>query len=234
MAGNYASLITQRQPHGALRLAGFSAGGLFALATAAELEQRGRTVSLVGMIDTPVAVLDPDYPRELVLKNLIAECYDHLTSTLSSSLPHESACLSDSIMELAKRTAAAKEEAVRVHLVMDWMFKHGVTMDKRPDSASCRFVTVFIRHAALISAVKLETLAAPVWLWRGSASWLTSLPLVPDIYGRITRGNISEELLDGRHFELMQSPLVKTLAARLACVLAETEELRPAESTVMI
>lgn len=232
MARNYASLISQLQPYGAVRLAGFSAGGFFALATAAELEQRGRTVSLVGMIDTPVAVLDSNYPRELVLKNLIAECYEHLTGALSLSLLQESTRLSDSIMELAKRTAAAAEEAVRVHLVMDWMAEHGLSIDKRPDSASRRFVAIFIRHASLVNASRLKTLAAPVWHWRGASSWLTSLPLAPGIQGRITLGTFSDEVLDGRHFELMHSPVVKILAARLACVLAETGKFRTAGSVI--
>ena len=39
MARDYAQLIHERQPEGALRLTGFSAGGFYALATARELEK---------------------------------------------------------------------------------------------------------------------------------------------------------------------------------------------------
>jgi thioesterase domain-containing protein len=232
MARNYASLITQQQPDGALRLAGFSAGGLFALATAGELERRGRTVSFVGMIDTPVGVFCPDYPRELVLKNLFAEFYDHLSGEPALPQRREPGDLSDSMMELARKTATAKEEAVRLRLVMDWLVKHGVHVGNGTDSVSKKFFELFIRHANLISTGRLETVIAPVWLWRGAASFLPRLPIARETWGRITRGKFAEEILDGGHFELMHRPLVKTLAARLAGVLAETEEARVPETVL--
>lgn len=230
MARNYASLITKRQPDGALRLAGFSAGGLFALATAGELERRGRTVSFVGMIDTPVGVFCPDYPRELVLKNLFAEFYDHLSGEPALLQRRETGDLLDSMMELARKTATAKEEAARLHLVMDWLVKHGVHVDNGAESVSKKFFELFIRHASLISTGRLETVIAPVWLWRGAASFLPTSPIARETWGRITRGKFAEEILDGGHFELMHRPLVKTLAARLARVLAETEEAHVPET----
>jgi thioesterase domain-containing protein/acyl carrier protein len=224
MARNYASLITRQQPDGALRLAGFSAGGLFALATAGELERRGREVSLVGMIDTPVAVFSADYPRELVLKNLIAEFYDYFRGEPAASPRHETRDLSDSMLELARETARAKEEAARLQLVMDWLVKHGVDVGNGAGSVSRKYFELFIRHANLVSTGKPEPVIAPVWLWRGAASFFLSLPTAGETYGRITRGKFTEEIIEGRHFELMHPPLVKTLAARLAEALAEMEE----------
>ena len=60
-------------------------------------------------------------------------------------------------------------------------------------------------------------------------SRLTSLPTPPEICERITRGGFAEQLLDGRHFELMHPPLVKLLAARFAAALVETEGARAIE-----
>jgi acyl transferase domain-containing protein/NADPH:quinone reductase-like Zn-dependent oxidoreductase/thioesterase domain-containing protein/NAD(P)-dependent dehydrogenase (short-subunit alcohol dehydrogenase family)/acyl carrier protein len=231
MARNYASLVAEQQPDGTLRLAGFSAGGLFALATAVELERRGRVVSLVGMIDTPVAVFSPDYPRELVLKNLIAEFYDHFRGEAAPSRRKETRDVSDSMMELAKATAEAKEEATRSQLVMNWLAKLGVGTDNGAKSVSKKFVDLFIRHAHLITSEKPETVAATVWLWRGAASFF---PILPDAKGtcrRITRGRFAEEILDGRHFDLMRPPVVKTLAARLGRVLVETDDAQVPEAT---
>jgi acyl transferase domain-containing protein/thioesterase domain-containing protein/acyl carrier protein len=224
MARNYASLITQQVPDGAVRLAGFSAGGLFAVATAGELERRGREVSLVGMIDTPVAVFDAGYPRELVLKNLIAEFYDYFRGDAAGSRRRETRDLSDSMMELATETATVKEEAERVRLVMDWLAKHGVDVGNAAGSVSRKYFELFIRHANLVSTEKLEKVNAPVWFWRGAASFFPSLPMASEAYDRITSGKFSEEILDGKHFELMHPPLVKTLAARLAGALAKMEE----------
>jgi thioesterase domain-containing protein/NAD(P)-dependent dehydrogenase (short-subunit alcohol dehydrogenase family)/acyl carrier protein len=232
MANNYAGLITQQQPDGALRLAGFSVGGLFALATAGILERRGRKVSFVGMIDAPVAVLDPNCPRELVLKNLIEEMYDYFTGEQVLFQPRETGDLSVLMMELAEQTAAAKDEDAQSHLVMDWLTKRGVDMVNSADSGIKKFFDLFIRHANLIGAAKLGTVVAPVWLWRARASHLTSVPIASDICARITRGCFAEEVLDGRHFELMHPPLVERLAARLVGALAETEKVRETEPAI--
>ncbi len=86
---DYAGLIARRFPDGELRLAGFSVGGLFALATAAELERLGRQVSLVGLIDSPVSVLDPGTPREVILKNLIVELHDYFAIELGLFKPEK-------------------------------------------------------------------------------------------------------------------------------------------------
>jgi thioesterase domain-containing protein/acyl carrier protein len=229
LARDYAGLIAQQQPGGALRLAGFSVGGLFALATAGELERRGRNISLVGMIDTPMAVLDPNFPRELVLKNLIAEMYDYFTGELALFEPRTTGDLSGSMMELAEKTAAAKDETAQLRLVMDWLAERGLEVDNGEDSGVEKFFEVFNRHANLVRTVELETVAAPVRLWRAGASRLTSLPTALEICGRITRGGFTEQLLEGRHFELMHPPRVKILAARIAAALAETESVRAIE-----
>ena len=66
----------------------------------------------------------PDYPRELVLKNLFAEFYDHLSGEPALPQRRETGDLSDSMMELAIKTATAKEEAARLRLVLDLSLIH--------------------------------------------------------------------------------------------------------------
>jgi NADPH:quinone reductase-like Zn-dependent oxidoreductase/thioesterase domain-containing protein/acyl carrier protein len=229
MARDYAGLITRQQPDGALRLAGFSVGGLFALAAAGELERRGRTVSLVGMIDSPLSVLEPNCPREVALNNLIVEMYDYFTGELALFQLRETGDLSGSITELAKKIILAADEAAQLKLELDWLAERGLNMDDGADSGVKTFFEVFNRHANLVRTLKLETVAAPVRLWRAGASRLTNLPTVPEIYGRITRGGFAEEILDGRHFELMHPPLVSILAAGFAAALAETDPVRAGE-----
>jgi thioesterase domain-containing protein len=231
MARDYAGLIAQQQPDGALRLAGFSVGGLFALAAAGELERRGRTVSLVGMIDSPLTVLDPHCPRETALNNLIAEMYDYFTGELALFQLRETGDLAGSIMELAKKILMA-DEAAQLKLELDWLAERGLDVDTGANSGAKKFFEVFNRHANLVHTVKLETVAAPVRLWRAGSSRLTSLPAAPDICGRITRGRFAEEILDGGHFELMHPPLVKILAAGFAAALAETDPVRAGELLV--
>jgi thioesterase domain-containing protein len=225
MARNYAEIITCKQPNGGLQLAGFSAGGVFALATASELERRGRSVSLVGLIETPVAVLDPACPREIVLRNLIAEVYDHFTGESGLYYQRETGSLSDSMMDIAKRVVANADEAAQLSLVLNWLSSHGVAVDSDIDSSRKRYFEIFIRHANLIDITNFEPLNAPVWYWRAGASRLTNSPITQSIRERITHGGFTEEIVDGRHFEVMHLPLVKTLAARMANALQVTEKI---------
>jgi thioesterase domain-containing protein len=46
---------------------------------------------------------------------------------------------------------------------------------------------------------------------------------VPDVSRWITQGRFTEEVLEGRHFELMHPPRVNVLAARLAGAMAAEE-----------
>ena len=52
MAFEYADLINDNQPMGDIRLLGFSLGGFLASLMAVELQQLGRTVSFLGLIDS--------------------------------------------------------------------------------------------------------------------------------------------------------------------------------------
>jgi len=233
MARHYADLIANHQPDGEIRIAGFSAGGLFALATAGSLESRDRKVSFIGMIETPVSILDPEYPRELILQELVVEVFDHLAGETGLSL-RETGDLSGAILELSSKLAAAKDEPTRLNLVMDWSMRQGVKTGAGADSAMKKFFTVFIRHLHLVEAAKLEPVLAPVYLWLAGASGLTNAPFVPDGSRCITRGRLTREVLDGRHFELMHPPRVKVLAALLAGAMAKEEGSRMVQSSIVM
>jgi len=176
-----------------------------------------------------LSALDPSCPSELTLKNLIAEIYDHLTGEFALSTERNGSVLSNSMSELAKKILAETSAATRLDLVLLWLSTHGVAIDNGTDCNAKKFFEVFIHHATLIDTRSLSTLNAPVWLWRAGASWLTSIALTRSIRARVTRAEFIEGLVDGRHFEVMHSPRVRTLAALLADALATTEETRAAE-----
>jgi NADPH:quinone reductase-like Zn-dependent oxidoreductase/thioesterase domain-containing protein/acyl carrier protein len=229
MARHYADLIASHQPDGEIRIAGFSAGGLFALATAGSLERRDRLVSFIGMIETPVSILDPEYPRELILQELVAEVFDHFAGEMKLS-QRKTSDLSGAILELSSKLATAKDEETRLDLVMDWSERLGVESATGADSAIRKFFTAFIRHLHLVEAVQLAPVLAPVYLWLAGGSGLTNAPLAPEVSRWITRGTLTEEVVDGRHFELMHPPRVKVLAARLAAAMAQAEESRTVQA----
>jgi thioesterase domain-containing protein len=210
----------RQQPEGDVRLAGFSAGGIFALAAARELERRGRKVSLLCMIETPVAMLDPARTQVLVLKNLITEVYDHLSAAMPKPQQPRPSELSASIRKLAQRIMRTKSEAGYLQHVLDWLALRGLLVSSEVDPDTRRFFAAFVRHSILIEQAKIQPVLAPVCLYRAKESWLSATPVGAKLSARITRGEFQQKILEGRHFELMNSPLVNALAQSLEAALA--------------
>ncbi len=224
---DYAGIISRQVPKGELRLAGFSVGGLFALATAGELERMGRKVAFVGIIDAPVSILDPKFSRSEIVKNLFHELYDYFGGERMEIRDEKS--FARSLTALAKKATAEKDEAARLKLVTAWMTENGMNADDVADSGTRKFFELFNRHASLVQALKLHSVLAPVWHWRAGTSQLTAGATPQEMQDRITRGSFVEEVLAGRHYELMSLPAVKALAERMALVLAEPKSLRRPE-----
>ena len=68
LAGHYCEVISQIQPTGPYRVLGWSSGGLLALEIARQLQEQGKSVSFVGMVDSQI----PDSSRfDYTLDNLI-------------------------------------------------------------------------------------------------------------------------------------------------------------------
>jgi thioesterase domain-containing protein/NAD(P)-dependent dehydrogenase (short-subunit alcohol dehydrogenase family)/acyl carrier protein len=220
MAQDYAGMIMQQQPEGPIRLAGFSAGGIFALAAARELERSGRRVSLLCMIETPLTMLDPTRTRVSVLKSLITEVYDHLVAGLTSAHQPQPPDLSAPILSLAQRLVRTKSESARVQHVLDWLARRGLLASGDADSDTRRFFAAFVRHSILIEQTKIQPVLAPIYFCRAEGSGLSTLPVDPGAFAHITRGGLQQEALEGRHFELMTPPLVSALARKLETALA--------------
>jgi acyl transferase domain-containing protein/thioesterase domain-containing protein/acyl carrier protein len=219
MARNYAGMIMEQQPEGDIRIAGFSAGGIFALATARELERGKRKVSLLCMIETPVAMLDRTRTRLSILKSLITEVYDHLVSGLPTAHRPKPTGLAASILKLARRIVRTTSESARVQNVLDWLAMRGLLENGDADSETRTFFAAFVRHSILIEQAKVKAVDAPVCLYRAKESGLSSAPVNARLAAQITRGGFQQEVLEGRHFELMLPPLVRALARSLEAAL---------------
>ncbi len=228
MAQNYASLIVERQPEGPIRLAGFSAGGIFALATAGQLEGRGRSVAHLMLIESPLTILDHHVPRVAIMENLIHEMYDYVSAAMEPSSNGRNAQPATSPLEIARRILRANSEDARLHLVMEWLAKQGLAVPKSQDAETRRFFRAFIRHAQFIESAQTEPILAPVHSWRAIDSWLTSASITAALQSRITRGAFTQASVQGRHFELMDEPNVHTLAEQMNQLLQSTFAAEPA------
>jgi thioesterase domain-containing protein len=87
-----------------------------------------------------------------------------------------------------------------------------------------RFFAGFVRHSVLIEQLKVQAVRAPLFLCRAKESWLSASPVDPRFSARITRGGFQQEVLDGRHFELMHPPLVNALARSIEAALASAPQ----------
>jgi acyl transferase domain-containing protein/thioesterase domain-containing protein/acyl carrier protein len=219
MARNYADLIAAQQPKGPIRIAGFSAGGLFALATAGQLELRGRTVEQLLMIESPISMLDPHTSRISIMENLIHEVYDYVSAALLPSQKARNLHSARSPVDLAHRILRAKSEDAQLHLVMNWLNKLGLSAVNTHDDETRLFFRTFIRHAQIIENAQIEPIFASVHYWRANNSWLTAAPISKALSARVTHSDLHQATIDGRHFEIMDEPSVLTLAAQINALL---------------
>jgi acyl transferase domain-containing protein/thioesterase domain-containing protein/acyl carrier protein len=221
LARSYAGLIEARCPDGALRVAGFSLGGLLALAVAAELERSGRSVAWVGLIDAPVVVLDPGHSHAAVLRDLIVEVYEHLEAEAALTARSPVRALGQSAAALARRMLSSGSESEQVRLMIEWLTVQGLDVQRAEGPGVRRFFELFARHANMVRRWDIGPLNIPVRLWRAADSRLTRTTSDGDPIRRMTRGRCSEEVLAGRHFELLRAPWVRELALRLGTALTE-------------
>jgi thioesterase domain-containing protein/acyl carrier protein len=227
LARDYASLIIERQPSGPCHLAGFSVGGLFALATACELERRGRTVAFVGLIDTQLHLLDPDCPRESALQRQIIEMYSYFAAEMTLR-PLASPELSAQAAGLARKVLAATREE-QLQLTMNWLADQGLMFLNDSASIVKQYLSLFITHSKQANEIVLNPVGAPVWHWR-AADTQDDSSLPAPASGRFTSVGVFEETIEGGHYALMQRPGVAALATSMEAALqAATNPRMPSD-----
>jgi len=225
LARSYAEILAGFQREGPMRIAGFSAGSIFALATARELERRGRTVSFVGAIEAPFAALDPNCPRETILKSMILEIFDWLAGEHVGEQSGPADRLDESTLGLARSLLDASGEEEQLRMIPDWFAAHGVHLGEGKLGASA-LREVFrrvIRHTMLINQSKIEPVNAPVWSWQADRSEITHEGSSLDVRQNITSGSFTHAVVSGRHFDVMTQPFVGALASQFSAALANSE-----------
>jgi acyl transferase domain-containing protein/NADPH:quinone reductase-like Zn-dependent oxidoreductase/thioesterase domain-containing protein/NAD(P)-dependent dehydrogenase (short-subunit alcohol dehydrogenase family) len=233
LARSYAGIVVGLQPRGPIRIAGFSAGSIFAVATASELERRGRIVSFIGAIEAPFSALDPGCPRETVIKNMIVEIFDWMGGEKAGAQANAAKTLDWSALELARRLVAASSEDEKLSMIHDWLIAQGVDLDGNKSGPSNRqeIFRRIVRHTVLLDEVRIEAPNAPVWSWQADKSLLTVEGVSGGASQRVTRGALTHNVIGGRHFEVMTPPRVGVLAEQFAAALAQSEDRGTAAPT---
>ena len=226
LARSYAEIATTLQPQGPMRLAGFSAGGIFALAMTRELERQGRNVSFVGTIEAPFTVLDPDCPRDKVLKSLIKEIIDLIAGKQAIVQPSAKEDLDSATLDLARRLMAASSEEEQIRILSEWFADLGVNMgeEKMGASSSQELFRRMIRHTILLNRGKTETVDAPVWSWHAAQSQIAGNGDLSRLHQSITRNSFTHRQVSGKHFDVMSKSLVGPLAEQFIAALNHAEK----------
>jgi len=227
LARSYGRIVESLSPDGAIRIAGFSAGGIFALAVARELERSGRTVSFVGAIEAPFAALDPHRCPERILQGLVFEIVYAIAGDRLTGLGDWEVGLP----ELVRLLVSAPDEATQLNVISKWVAGLGIDLDEisRVRTGLTDSLRSFIRHARLLEKVKLEPVDAPVWSWQADASSLTLQAGDRPDARRITRGAFHHARIPGHHFEVMSRPAVGALSRDFAVAILRAE--RPPTSS---
>jgi acyl transferase domain-containing protein/NADPH:quinone reductase-like Zn-dependent oxidoreductase/thioesterase domain-containing protein/NAD(P)-dependent dehydrogenase (short-subunit alcohol dehydrogenase family)/acyl carrier protein len=219
---SYAQIIESQQPEGPVRVAGFSAGGIFALAVARELERANRKVSFVGVIDAPFGALLPKHPREIILQGLLLEIVDKIIG--EGTLQRLKADASS--LELATHLVAATSEDEQMTRISEWLAYLGIDLsDEKTVQAGVRAILRrFVRHSRLLSQIGIDPIDAPVWSWQADQSQISGgKGNGARIHQYITRGPFTQSIIAGRHFEVMNQPAVGPLANELGAALADSD-----------
>ncbi|WP_186032206.1 non-ribosomal peptide synthetase [Burkholderia gladioli] len=209
LARAQADTLQAAAPVGPYRLAGWSTGGLFALAVAACLEARGAVVSYVGLIDTharqPGRRVDDLEAVRIFVATLRGRAID----------ADEARQWDERLAREGMTTMALLQPAHRARLVeaVDAVF--GLTLDAAWAEGLMRYLAQMRRHLAMLDAYLPPALRAPVTQHLAAAGRAAGEPgsaRAREI-GSVTIA--MEHRVPGDHYSILAEPEVAALAARI-------------------
>jgi len=194
------------------------------LSVASELERRERTVSFVGSIEAPFAALDQTCSRERILHGLINEIVESVSDEHSSVRDQTEEEHREQTLELARELMDTHGVEQQLDAISAWLAKRGIALAKEQKGLSGlrEIFRRMIHHTHILSQGRIEPVKAPVWSWRADQSQITSHGELESLIPRITSGSFTHALIKGRHFDVMNKPLVGSLAVQFNAALEQS------------
>ena len=223
MASDYCCLINQHQPTGTIRLLGFSLGGFVASLMAHKLQQSGRSVAFLGLIDSnPTWTTATETSRrELCLR--LAQVFTKFQSIgVLRQKPLETvqkdvAILVDSC--LGKRSTSGADVMANIK-VMGY-----IPSRDRDAQLLMKFANSFLAHCRLLKDFEPPEINCPLYLWwpseaskeneSGAKMWIQKSNLT-----------VSESVIEGSHYSIMRGAAVKVLSAEVEAAIAHEDALQ--------
>lgn len=222
LAGRYADAISQEQPTGAVRLLGFSLGGLLAARTAAHLEERGRTVQFLGIIECNAGGMDTPEQKQTRLRDFLIETYELIRL--------ETGILAEMDQDQLAGEAAEVARDLNADAVLNWL----VGGQHLADGVSANLVRDYLRRMgadlARMSAdagVPTSRLRVPLFVWSASRGLGGGI----ENWQEWTSEECRHSVLDAEHFSIMYRPTVEDLASQIHAALTTAANQTTATSS---
>lgn len=217
MAAHYLELIRRVQPRGPYALAGWCLGGAVAYEMAQQLRGQGEEVDVLGIISLSAVQEMPDWEANddvaflgFVLAGFLPDLAD-----LPGLVGHENVPLDLPLMRSLGLDA-------QLDYVMRLAREHKVL---RPDvdtpKEARQLFEVYRAHRTAILNYTLSPYDGPVVLFKAELNHLPDSPEGDLGWGRLARGGLTIHEIPGTHFQLLQEPNVRLLAAALESHLGE-------------
>ncbi|MGP0593403.1 amino acid adenylation domain-containing protein [Nitrospira sp. T9] len=199
IASQQARLIVNRQPTGPYRLLGWSNGGVMAFATAQVLEQQGKSVDFLGVLDTQPDLAVYGVKDATPIDELMAYIRRDREEAFNSISESERNTLQQRLMDLSGD--ARLEYAIRWAQERDFL-----SMAEAEASVGVlKLGYALAKEAALfLNASESEPIAAPIHVWWSSAT-LARVGSAPIDWRRYTKGLVEQYTVLGEHSDVIQS-----------------------------
>jgi thioesterase domain-containing protein len=228
MAEHYAGLIQEKHPRGPLRLLGFSLGGLMAMEIARVIEDAGRTVAFVGLIDADLRWTERENLKQEFFRRNIFEMYGTFTRELGFLKPLAPPELEKFAGQIAEEIVEAPPE-MRAAVALRFISEHGDLLPGLPVELVKQYLSLFFLHTNFLGECSPTLIRAPLAAWAGRQTRDEV-----SAWRNYTSGEFSEASIDGDHYDLMYPPFVHSLATQLTAALTRPRRQRAVEEPVLI
>jgi amino acid adenylation domain-containing protein len=211
MAAHYVELIRERQPRGPYAIAGWCLGGAVSYEMAQQLTRAGEEVDVLGIISLSAVQEMPDWEANddaaflgFVLAGFLPDAHD-----LPALAGHDNVPLDLDHMHTIGLDA-------QVEYVMRMARDHkALRPDVETPAEARRLFEVYHAHRTAILDYTLAPYDGQVVLFKAERNHLPDSPEGDLGWGPLAKGGLVIHHIPGTHFQLLQEPSVRVLAATL-------------------
>lgn len=222
MAHQYAQIIEMKKPEGAIRLLGFSLGGFLASLITRNLQESGRHVSFLGLIDSnPGWTIESAASRNQLCVRVAQMFAKFQNIGVMRKKPVETVQRDVAILV----DTALGDLPISSTEIMAKTTAMGYVPDRQVDAnALNKFTSTFLTHCRLLKNFQPPKVECPLSLWWPSETKNENIKGTA-IWSQRAQSTITDSEIEGSHFSIMRGPSVRVLAAEVESAIELSESL---------